>query len=814
MKETTEEAEVKEQENTKQFSGNYIESFERIRENEKFPGKFDHWENREGIVLVHGENLTLEVRIVTDDIFRFRYGINGYLEDDFSYALDPEYVFHAPEYRTDELSREIRITTGNLILHINKLNLKTRITDRSNQMIVEDEKGFHWEEEQNFGGNIVICTKKKHDGESYFGLGDKTGGLNLNESRRELWGTDCYGYGNETDPVYKNIPFFLGLNKKQGYGIFMDNTFRSFFDFGKERKNACSFWAQGGEMKYYFIYGPKLQDVAVKYTWLTGTPEMPPKWALGYQQSKWSYYPESVVRNLAKEFRDRKIPCDVIHLDIDYMDGFRCFTWDKEKFPDPPKMIADLKKKGFKTVVINDPGIKIDKNYFAYQQGVENGYFCTRADGPLLKGSVWPGLCHFPDFTKPATREWWAGLYEGLIGAGVDGVWNDMNEPAVFEGGTFPFDARHDFDGHSCSHRKAHNVYGMQMSRASMEGQKRFLGDKRPLNISRSAYAGIQRYASVWTGDNLATWDHLKIANVQCQRLSESGVSFVGSDVGGFIGTPSAELYTRWIQMAVFHPFFRTHSSGDHGDKEPWVFDDHHLDIVRKFIEFRYQLLPYIYTTFWQYSELGIPMIRSLHLNYQDDFETHYRQHEFEFGDNLLVCPVVTEKCASRKLYLPKGTWFNFWTDKKSGGKKEVEVATPLNQIPIFVKAGVVLPMQPVMQYVDEFEFENLGLHVYAPNETYESIIYEDAGDGYGYKNGEKCIRKFITSKTDEGYLIRQEINGDFQSNYVNYDVVCHGMHEPEMIMADEHEVKWEWDKSIKQIRIMVQKNVKEIRIN
>jgi alpha-glucosidase len=354
-------------------------------------------------------------------------------------------------------------------------------------------------------------------------------------------------------------------------------------------------------MNYYFIYGPLMRSVAEQYAYITGTAEIPPIWALGYQQSKWSYKPEKQVKEIANEFRKRKIPCDVIHLDIDYMDGYRCFTWNKKEFPDPMRMIKQLQKQGFKIVCIIDPGIKVDKNYSVYKEAFEKNYFCRRADGELMEGDVWPGKCNFPDFTNPQVRKWWSTLFEDLIKAGVRGIWNDMNEPAVFEIGTFPEDVRHDYDGHPGSHRKAHNIYGMQMARATMTGLKKYLGDKRPLNITRSGFSGVQRYAATWTGDNTASWEHLWLANLMCQRLSMSGISFVGSDIGGFIGNPDGELYVRWLQMAVFHPFCRTHSAGldrDSQPHEPWVYGPRFEFIARKFINLRYRLLPYIYTAF------------------------------------------------------------------------------------------------------------------------------------------------------------------------------------------------------------------------
>jgi alpha-glucosidase len=795
------------------FSGNYIQNFQQAVEGQYFPGSLISWEKKDQVLYFHAENTTLELVILTDDIIRFRYGNFGIFENDFSYAMDPAFKASYPFYEIVESKKTIVVKTSLVRCYIDRATLKTKIKDVHGHMILEDEKGYHWEDEPTYGGDIVISTKRLHGNENFYGLGDKSGKQNLKFTRKQMWGTDCYGYGNDTDPLYKNIPFYLGLNNKIGYGVFFDNSFRTFYDFGKERKNAMSFWAQGGEMRYYFIYGPTLKSVAEKYTLLTGRPELPPKWSLGYHQSKWSYYPEKVVRDLAAEFRKREIPCDVIHLDIDYMDGFRCFTWDKSRFPDPETMIADLKKDGFKTVVINDPGIKIDHNYWVYQEGIRNDYFCKRTDGPLFKGSVWPGLCHFPDFTKPEVRDWWAGLYKDLLSTGIDGVWNDMNEPAVFEEGTFPIDVRHDYDGHPCSHRKAHNVYGLQMSRASYMGQKKNFEGKRVFNITRSAFAGIQRYASVWTGDNLATWEHLSIANVQCQRLSESGVSFVGSDVGGFIGSPEPELYTRWIQMAVFHPFFRTHSSGDHGDKEPWLFDDKYTKIVKKYIELRYELIPYIYSAFWIYSNFGTPMLQSLHLYDQEDDQNYFREDEFLLGDNILVCPVLHQGAKGRTLYLPSGTWYDFWNDQKVEGKQEMSVMTPLSTIPIYIRAGSVIPLQPSMQYIDEFEFEVLSLHVFFGENENESILYEDKGDGHEYQSGDSCIRKFRTGIRNNEYVIRQEIEGTYDSSYSKFELVLHGFDQPAGLYIDGQEFTSRLSKDKKHLRLEVDKNFSELYV-
>ena len=810
--------EIKDQKETqeeKDFSGNYIEKFETENVEEFTPGHFLSWEKIEERFLFHAELASLEVTAITDDIIKFRYANDGYFEDDFSYAIDPNIKIDHPTVKMEERDNQFVLKTKNVKCYIKKEDLRVKITDKQDRTILEDEKGYHWQDHPSKGGNIVISTKKTHKEEQFFGLGDKSGRLNLRGSRKELWGTDCYGYGDDTDPVYKNIPFYLGLRKGHGYGIFMDNTFRSLFDFEHERKKVTSFWAQGGEMRYYFINGPELKDVAQKYTYLTGRPKMTPKWALGYHQSKWSYYPEAVVKKIGEEFRSRKIPCDVIHLDIDYMDGFRCFTWDKEKFPDPKRMIKELNDDGFKAVVIIDPGIKIDKNYSVYREGVENDLFCKRPDGPLYKGSVWPGLCHFPDFTKKAARKWWAGLFDGLVEDGVSGVWNDMNEPATFETGTFPDDVRFDFDGHPCSHRKAHNVYGSLMAQSTHDGQAKYLENKRPFTITRSAYAGIQRYASVWTGDNVASWEHLKIANVQCQRLSASGISFAGSDVGGFIGSPNGELFTRWIQMAVFHPFFRTHSSGDHGDKEPWRFETEYVDIVRKFIELRYQLLPYIYTVFKEYSVNGTPMLRSLFMEDQNDSQTYYREEEFFMGDHLLICPMSVEGAEFRKMYLPKGHWYSYWTDELKEGQKEIIADAKLDEMPLFVRAGAVIPQQPAMQYVDEFQFDQLTLHCYKPIDRTESDLYEDDGDGLQYANGAFAQKKFVSELTDQGWKISQTRAGQFVTGYESYSAIFHGLtQKPNSVSVDGVELINEAAYENNQLIVTLPKKFNELLIS
>lgn len=764
-------------------------------------------------------NVVLQLKILRDSVLRFRYATTGTFDNDFSYAITKYASTGYNKLEIEDLTDCYVITTSKLVCHVSKADLKVKLYDALDGVLLnEDEIGFHWEESYEYGGNVVKMSKTVNDRESYYGLGDKPEHLNLKGKRFENWVTDSYAFGKETDPIYKAIPFYIGLHHNKAYGVFFDNTFRSFFDFGSERRNVTSFWAHGGEMNYYFIHGPEMQDVIESYTDLTGKPhQLPPLWALGYHQCKWSYYPESNVKEITKKFRDLKIPCDAIYLDIDYMDGFRCFTWNKEHFPDPKRMVKELMEDGFKTVAIIDPGIKIDMDYSVFSEALENDYFCKRADGPYMKGKVWPGECYFPDFTKPEVRDWWSGLFKELIeDIGIKGVWNDMNEPAVMEvpNKTFPDDVRHDYDGNPCSHRKAHNIYGMQMARATYHGLKKYNYPKRPFVITRAAYSGTQRYTSTWTGDNVATWEHLWIANVQAQRMAMSGFSFAGSDIGGFAEQPQGELFTRWIQLGIFHPFCRVHSSGDHGDQEPWAFDEDVTDIVRKFIEIRYQLLPYLYTAFWNLIDHGTPILNSLVLFDQEDPQTHYRTDEFVFGKHILVCPIIEPNAKGRRMYIPHGNWYNFWTDEIIKGGKETWVDAEIDSMPIFIKEGAIIPKYPIQQYVGEKKIEEVLLDVYYKEGKELSQLFDDAHDGYDYTKGRYSLRTFkLTGKKNE-LIIQQHKEGKFITEYDRFKLQIHGLpFEINEIRVDNEIISLKHLKANGTISMLIDKNFTQLHL-
>lgn len=735
-------------------------------------------------------NARVEVRVVSDEIIRVRLAPHGVFLADFSYAV-PEVDQKVSTFHLEEHEAFYSITTNTVTVKINKEDFLISFHDTlSGGVMSSDSSPMHWEENVDFGGYYVYATKTCKPEENFFGLGDKSGNMNLRGRQFQNWNTDAYSFGWEQDPLYRTIPFYIGVHENKAYGIFFDNTFRSYFDFAKEEPDKTSFWADGGELQYYYIHGEHMMDVVKRYQSLTGTHPMPPKWALGFHQCRWSYYPESKVREIAQGFRDRQIPCDSIYLDIDYMDGYRCFTWNKKYFPDPKKMIADLANMGMKTIVMIDPGIKVDDNYWVFKEGKENGFFCRRSDDYFMEGHVWPGRCQFPDFTNPTVRDWWGGLYKELVGMGVAGVWNDMNEPAVFGSGTFPNDVRHYYEGHRGSHRKAHNVYGMQMVRSTYEGLKQLMRNKRPFTITRAGYSGMQRYACVWTGDNVATWEHLKIGNIQCQRLSISGVPFCGTDIGGFSGEPDGELFTRWLQLGTFSPFMRAHSAGDTAEREPWSFGEPYTSINRKFIELRYRLMPYLYSVFWEHHRYGFPILRPLVMLEQELVSNHYRQDEFTFGDKILVCPVLEQGAVSRTVYLPKGQWYNFWTHELLDGGAELKIDAPLESMPLFIRAGSVIPEYPVMQYVGEKPIDEVCLNVYYANYEVNSFLFEDHGDTFAYEQEIYSEKKFNIKGDENCLLIRQSVEGLYTPNYEQYDYQVMGLpFKVDKIFVDDKEL-------------------------
>lgn len=693
-------------------------------------GKVQHVEKlKNGVELTAG-SARVSVTAFRDGIFRVRLAPDGNFAKDSSWAViespDP------PEVKIEESQTQVRVETGRAIALIQKSPLLISFLDAAGNSLLADEPSLPmaWD------GSRVRTWKSMPADEHYYGLGDKAGPMDRRNRSFTMWNTDAYGWQESTDPLYKTIPFFMGLRNGTAWGIFFDNTYRSSFDFGKESADYFSFGAEGGELNYYFFVGPEPKTLLSEYTGMIGRTPLPPLWTLGFQQCRYSYYPEARVREIARLFREKRIPADVIYLDIDYQEGNRPFTIDRTRFPSFEQMIHDLREEGFHTITITDLHIKKETGYAPYDSGEKVNAFVKNPDGTDYVGPVWPGPSVFPDFTRTAARDWWGTLYGDFVRMGVAGFWNDMNEPAVFERAdkTMPLDVLHGLDdGTKLDHRAIHNVFGMENARATYDGLRKLLPDERPFVLTRAAYAGAERYAATWTGDNSSTWNHLGMSVPTLLSMGISGYPLVGDDVGGFAGSPPPDLLTRWLELGTFNPIDRDHTAKGTADQEPWVHGPEQEAIRKRFIELRYRLMPYIYTNVEEMSRTGTPLMRPIFYEYPNAKDFYGENREFLFGRDFLVAPMLSETLDEVEDQFPPGEWFDYNTGEKHTNAKKPKRRLELDQLPLYVRAGAIIPEQPVVQNTGEKPNGPLELRVY-PGPDCSGSLYLDDGHSYAYE--------------------------------------------------------------------------------
>ncbi|MDB5144621.1 MAG: yicI 1 [Mucilaginibacter sp.] len=689
------------------------------------------------------------------------------LSTDFSYA-----VTGTPQKTKVSITQTddaITVLTDSLKAVIQKKPFSVAFYTTDGKLISQDEQGLG----TSWIGESVTTYKKMQDDEHFVGLGEKTGNLDRKGNGYTNWNSDVYGYSVQVDPLYSTIPFYAGIHHGLAYGIFLDNTYQSDFNFGASNNRFSSFGARGGEMNYYFIYHKKMADIISSYTYLTGRMPLPPLWSLGYQQNRYSYYPEAEVMRIAQTLREKRIPADGITLDIHYMDRYQLFTWNKARFPDPAKMNASLNKMGFKTTVIVDPGIKVEKGAPAYESGLKQDVYIKYPDGTPYTGQVWPGWCNFTDFTSEKGRNWWRNQVKFFAESGVSGIWNDMNEISTW-GQKMPDNVLFDFDGKPTTHLQAHNVYGMQMVRSSYEGALQNFKE-RPFILSRSGYAGMQRYSAIWTGDNRAEEDHMLQGVRLLNSLGISGISFTGMDIGGFTGNPTTSLYTRWMELGAFIPYFRNHTALNTRAAEPWAFGEDVLDIVRKYISLRYELMPYIYSSFYESTQNGMPVMRSLAINYTFDpkvMDATY-QNQYEFGNGIMVAPFEST-AAFGKVYFPEGNWYELYTGTEQKGGQETTIALKTDKLPVYVKGGSIIPMQSLVQSTSELPTDTLSVHVYNGSKANHYVYYEDDGKSFSYQKGD-FYKRAITFDPDKHTITFDKADGNYKSHFKYIRVVLHG---------------------------------------
>ncbi len=606
-------------------------------------------------------------------------------------------------------------------------------------------------------------------GTSLYGGGEVTGPLLRNGQTIRIWNTDTGMYlvdGGRR--LYQSHPWVMGVRPDgSAFGVLFDTFHKAEMLTADDR---IEFVAEGTPCKTYVIDRESPQAVLKGLGELTGTMEMPPLWALGYHQCRFSYVPQSRAEEVAETFRARKIPCDVIWFDINYMDGFRIFTVSDTEMPDVRGMNRKLHEQGFRTVYMIDPGVKVDDNYFVYSSGKKAGIFVSDPYGNEFHGKVWPGDCAFPDFTRPETRSWWGGLYKDFMNFGIDGIWTDMNEPSVFDGpgGTMPENCIHLGGGNlpAGRHSMWHNAYGRLMVEASRDGIMAVNPDKRPFLLSRSNILGGQRYAAMWTGDNAASADHMKLSVPMSLTLGLSGQPFNGPDIGGFVGNTDGDLFGNWLGFGAFFPFSRGHASCDTNDKEPWAFGKDVERESRMALERRYRLIPYIYTAFRRAHTDGQPVMAPVFMADPADVSLRAEEQAFLLGTDLLVIPAFAENPA-----LPSGIWENLSLVKGDTMGKY--------QAGLKIRGGSIVPAGRVIENMTENPFEPLTLIVCPDNDgNAAGMMYWDEGDGWSFRDGNYCELAF-RARRDGKYMVVtvERTGGDFPLDLgrINVEVLQNG---------------------------------------
>lgn len=701
------------------------------------------------------EHLKIDISVVQDDVVRINI-----MQGDES-PIHPSYV------------KKNKPLPVNFIEEESYLMLKYRTTEVkisliSFSVIISKGLGTKWyfygeDLFKNKLGNDIAFSYKKDENPVIYGLGEKAGYLDKNGEKFEMYNTDVYRpHNQDTNALYQSHPFYISKSGAKVYGLFMDNPSRTYLDFTHPEK--IKLRSTDGPMDLYLYIYDTIKEVVKCHTNMTGKTYLPPKWALGHHQSRWGYTSEGDMIYIASEYRKRDIPLDVLHFDIPYMDGYRVFTFDEDKFESPKEVVSQLKDLNVHTVPIVDPGVKQDGQYDVFIEGVCKNYFCQYESGEMYIGNVWPGNSVFPDFAQTAVRDWWGEKHKFYTDLGIEGIWNDMNEPAIIgkEHTTMDDDVLFNFDGKKIKHKAVHNLYGLMMGESTKEAMDRLTG-KRTFLLTRAGYPGIQKYAAVWTGDNRSFWEHLQMFIPMCMNLGLSGVSFCGPDIGGFSNSCNGELLTRWYQAAIFAPFYRNHNS-DKVDQEPWVFGDKYEHIIRDTIIKRYVYMPYLYQQFVTSHKTGMPIMRPLVLENELDENTYNLYDAYLVGSQMMVAPILQPSKNHRVVYFPEGLWWTIEGDKTYKGKSHELIQAPLNHVPIFIKDGSIIPKSEPKMSTKEVD-DVLILDVYASSAVSGIVYYhyEDDGATYDYQSGDYLELKITYIRTEDAHKI--VINND-KGNY------------------------------------------------
>ncbi len=727
-------------------------------------GPVMRWEAVGESFLFWGNKANAAVVFLTEDIFRIKL-FRGETPDLLTtVAVLPQRALDTLKLTVVETEDQVKIGTSSIELMVDKATMLFSVTNAEGRPLVH-QTGVRWSP---MGEMTAIFNST--EGTHFYGLGEKTSFLDKKGEKYTNWNTDVYApHVPEIEALYQSIPFLIPMKEGRSYGLFLDNPGKSVFDMRTEN-DAYSIGCMTGSYDIYFINGPEMKEVVARYTLLTGRIQLPPKWAIGYHQSRYSYMNQQEVLELGRTFRAKNIPCDVIYLDIHYMDGYRVFSFDPINFPDPEAMIKELKDLGIRIVPIVDPGVKQDPRYSIYKEGVKEDHFVKRMEGDIYLGEVWPGMSGFPDFTEDRTAEWWGDKHKFYTDLGIEGIWNDMNEPALFnESKTMDLDVIHGNNGMPGTHEELHNLYGMLMSKATCEGLAKQLNGLRPFVLTRAGYAGIQRYAAVWTGDNRSFWEHMALAMPMVMNMGLSGLPFAGPDIGGFAHDASDQLLVRWMQMGVFFPYCRSHSSIGTVRQEPWSFGEKAEGIIRDYIGLRYRWMPYMYNLFEDATRTGLPILRPLILEYPHDPNVTNLSDQFLLGEDVMVAPVYRPDTDHRAVYLPEGSWMDYWSGEVIEGGRFILAHAPLEVLPIYVKSGAVIAEGPLKKFADEkvrgalqFSFYGAGSEAGMKSNI---TLYEDDGTSYAYTKGNCSELSVEALGQGDAVMLTWKYEGEFRED-------------------------------------------------
>ncbi len=769
------------------------------------PVKFVERSER-GLLLAVGEE-KVRIEVIRADLVRIKLSRGKKFDETPTFAACFA-MPAAPRFEVAESESTLELVTTALRVVISKRPFALDAYRTDGSVIFEDvrdEGGVPIGYRQLNDSFMVTRRLALHD--NIYGLGQKTGSFDRRGKNYVLWNSDVMapevqrlnrvleegvetdGASTAFDPYYSSIPFFYvcraDSRSAKMAGFFIDNGYKAHFEFS--HRDHYRYVFQGGQYTEYVFAGPSMPSILEGYTFVTGRMAAPPLWALGNHQCRFHEYDSKSFSAVGREYRERNIPCDVLWLDIGHMNDYRVFTWHPRRFPDVPGLLGKLRDQKFRVVTIVDPGVKVDPGYPVYDEGLSQNLFCKTDSGAHYNGQVWPGLTVFPEFVKAETRKWWGALNARHVESGLSGIWNDMNEPATGE--IEPFGMRFDRDGENHPHERYHNQYALLMAMGTHEGLTQARPNERPFILTRAGFAGIQRYAAQWLGDNHSRWDHLRMSISMTLGLGVSGQPFIGADIPGFFARPTPELAMRWTQYGALTPFCRFHANAGEQDQYPWSFGAGVEKRCKEALELRYRLLPYFYTTFIKSSETGDPVLRPFVYDFQDDRQARETEDAFLLGEALLVAPVVQEGQSARHLYLPHGTWVDWHTGERHAGGQYITTSAPLDKVPLFARGGRVIPAHDVAPMSTMDHAPNLlVLHVAIPGEDGEFVseLHEDDGLTRAFERGAYLRTTFRVKRSGRALRISASVSGNGFPEFARKTlrIVFHGG-TPEKLLLD-----------------------------